>query len=59
MKIAYSPTAQKKIARLSKKDRIKVLKNIKKIASDPYSGKKLKGKLKGLWSARVWPYRIL
>ncbi len=29
------------------------------LSSNPYSGKKLKGKRKGEWSLIVWPYRII
>jgi mRNA-degrading endonuclease RelE of RelBE toxin-antitoxin system len=29
------------------------------LASDPYVGKKLDGKYSGLYSLRVWPYRII
>ena len=59
MKIVYSPVAQKKITKLSQKDKIKVMRNIRKIVADPHVGKKLKGKLKNLRSTRVWPYRII
>ena len=59
MKITYSSTAQKKLSRLPKKEKIKVIRNIRKISLDPYSGKKLKGQLRGIWSFRAWPYRII
>lgn len=59
MKIAYSSTARKQLKKLPKASQIKVLKNVRKISADPRAGKKLKGKLKGLWSARAWPYRII
>lgn len=29
------------------------------LATDPYIGKSLQGELEGLWSYRVWPYRII
>ena len=29
------------------------------ISKDPFVGKKLEGEYKGIWSYRVWPYRIL
>lgn len=59
MKIVFSPTAQKKIAKLPKSEKNKVIRNIRKIALEPRSGKKLKGKLVKLWIKRAWPYRIV
>lgn len=59
MEIVYSPTARKQFKKLPKASQIKVLKNIRKIAADPWVGKRLKGKLEGLWTARAWPYRII
>lgn len=32
---------------------------IENIGKNPFCGKKLSGKLKGLYSFRVWPYRII
>ena len=29
------------------------------LALDPFQGKKLKGELRGQYSIRVWPYRII
>jgi addiction module RelE/StbE family toxin len=29
------------------------------LREDPYAGKKLQGELYGLYSLRVWPYRII
>jgi mRNA-degrading endonuclease RelE of RelBE toxin-antitoxin system len=59
MEIVYSTTAKKNLHRLSKKDQIKVLRNVRRIAAEPRAGKKLKGSLGGLWSKRAWPYRII
>ena len=50
--------AQKQLERLPEVYRLKVLALLPAIAEDPYIGKKLKGKLKGSYSYRAWPYRI-
>lgn len=37
----------------------KITQSLQKLAQNPYTGKKLKGKLQGTYSLRIWPYRIL
>lgn len=37
----------------------KILRVIDSLAREPFQGKKLEGKLKGQYSVRVWPYRIV
>lgn len=59
MRVVYSSTAAKKILRLPPPERKKILRRIYQLSLDPCSGKKLKGKLEGLWSFRAWPYRII
>ncbi|MGE4555130.1 MAG: type II toxin-antitoxin system RelE/ParE family toxin [Candidatus Paceibacterota bacterium] len=57
--LRLKPSAQKELNKLPKNDYYKVLAGLTVVAKDPFSGKKLKGKLAGQWSARVWPYRII
>ncbi len=57
--LRLKPSAQKELNKLPKNDYYKVLAALTVIAKDPFSGKKLKGKLKNQWSVRVWPYRII
>jgi mRNA interferase RelE/StbE len=57
--VRIKPSAQKELNKLPKDDYYKILIALTAIAKDPFSGKKLKGKLKNHWSLRIWPYRII
>ncbi len=59
MKIYYKSQAIKNLAKLNRKNQKRVLKKILLLKEYPMSGKKLKGSLTGLYSFRVWPYRII
>ncbi|MCX6713107.1 MAG: type II toxin-antitoxin system RelE/ParE family toxin [Candidatus Vogelbacteria bacterium] len=39
--------------------KLRIREALREIVADPFSGKKLDGKHKGEYSARVWPYRII
>lgn len=57
--IRIKPKARKQLDRIPEYDRVRVLASLAVISNNPYIGKKLKGDFKGLYSYRVWPYRIL
>lgn len=57
--IVYKPEAAKSIRKLPQIRKEKIKKRIELLAENPLAGKVLKGKLKGIFSLRVWPYRIL
>lgn len=59
MKVKYSPTALKQLSKLHKNKQLKALMQIEKLKTNPYAGKKLKGEFEGLYSLKVWPYRII
>jgi addiction module RelE/StbE family toxin len=59
MKIALSKDAEKQYKRLPKSQQMKILKKITGLRQNQNAGKKLEGELKGFYSLRVWPYRIL
>ena len=58
-RIILKPSAKKELNKLPEKDQYRVLAIIPTLANNPYSGKKLAGPAKGLYSLRVWPYRII
>jgi len=58
-KLLISKIAEKELSRLSLKDINRVDLGLQKILINPFSGKKLIGKLQGTYSIRVWPFRIL
>lgn len=51
--------AQKELNRIPLHNQEKILAILLTIARDPYLGKKLAGKFAGVYSYRVWPYRII
>jgi len=57
--IKFARKAEKELARLSSRHQKRVLAALPVIAEDPFIGKKLEGKLAGIYSYRVWPYRII
>jgi addiction module RelE/StbE family toxin len=57
--LLFKNTAVKSIAKLSKSDTQKVATILESLKTDPFSGKKLAGEFKDLYSVRAWPYRIL
>jgi len=51
--------AQKNLDKIPFQYQKRILVALSIIASDPLAGKKLSGELAGLYSYRVWPYRII
>lgn len=58
-RIEYTPRSFKSLQALPKKIQMKILFAIEELKVEPYLGKKLQGPLAGLYSLRVWPYRII
>ena len=58
-RIIIEKQARKDMKKLSPKTRSRVNATITILRENPFMGKQLKGDLAGLWSLRVWPYRIL
>lgn len=54
-----SKQAEKDFSRLPKVNKKRIIKKIKILRNEPFSGKPLVGELKGLFSVRAWPYRII
>ncbi len=57
--VFLKPKAQKQFDALPVRDREKVFNALEGLREDPFAGKKLQGELYGLYSLRVWPYRII
>lgn len=57
--IRFAPKAEKDLAKIKARDRVRILLALHGLEESPFSGKKLKGEFSGLYSARVWPYRII
>lgn len=58
-KVFLSAQAQRDSRKIPKKDRLKIRKRLRLLESNPYSGKKLGGKLEGYYSLKIWPYRAI
>jgi mRNA interferase RelE/StbE len=58
-RIEIEPRARKEIRRLPIKDQDRVFAVFEELSKSPFSGKKLGGVHDGVYSLRVWPYRIL
>lgn len=59
MKITYTPQALKNLKKIPQKWQNKITRSINTLGKNPYEGKKLHGELTGIFSLRVWPYRVL
>ena len=57
--IQVQKNAKKQLDKIPVKNRARIEKAIDSLALDPFQGKKLEGELKGQYSVRVWPYRII
>lgn len=57
--LQIKPKAEKALDKLPEIYRLRIRQTFRNILLDPFSGKKLSGKKDGLYSVRVWPYRII
>ena len=57
--VSFTKKAEKELMFLSLKDQKRIVKALMALAEDPFSGKKLQGRLAPAYSIRVWPYRII
>jgi len=57
--IVFAPRAKKEINWLPQKIKNRIANTLEILAFNPYSGKALKGELKGLFSYRIGDYRII
>ncbi|MCB9807683.1 type II toxin-antitoxin system RelE/ParE family toxin [Candidatus Peribacteria bacterium] len=58
-RVLLSKRAEKSLFKLSLKDQKRMAEGLLALQNNPFAGKKLEGEHKGLWSLRVWPYRII
>jgi len=59
MQIEYKPQVVKQVKKLPLSEKKKVIRKLEHLSTEPKSGKALKGELKGFYSLRAWPYRII
>ena len=58
-KIVVRKTAEKELNRIEESQRSRIEKTILSLSLNPYLGKPLKGEFQGIYSLKVWPFRIL
>jgi mRNA interferase RelE/StbE len=51
--------AQKELDKVDVRYRARIIASLLELQINPFTGKKLSGELNGLWSLRIWPYRII
>ena len=51
--------AEKELDKIPRQYRGKIRAAFRSLTEDPFQGKKLDGELKGKYSIRAWPYRII
>lgn len=57
--VEYTPLFLKRIENLDREAKVRILREIKTLESNPYAGKPLRGELKGIFSLRIGDYRVL
>ena len=57
--INYYPRVLKQLSKLPKNEQKRILEKIENLSKDKRSGKNLQGELRGYYSVRAWPYRII
>lgn len=57
--VEFTKTARKHLLKLPKEYQTRIRNRIDILLENPLSGKPLEGEYKGLFSLRVWPYRII
>ena len=57
--VVLKKSAEKSLQKIEKSFRIRILEALVYLEKEPLLGKPLIGKLKGFYSLRVWPYRII
>jgi mRNA interferase RelE/StbE len=57
--LKIKPKARKNLDKIPQNYQARIIAALDQIVCDPFSGKKLSGKKKELYSVRVWPYRII
>ena len=59
MEVIVTPKALRQYKHLPKSEQAKIKKRLLILEQNPQEGKKLSGKLLGIRSLKVWPYRII
>lgn len=57
--VRFTPRFLRNIKALDREIQVRVINEIKNLASNPYVGKLLRGEWKGIYSLRVGDYRVL
>ena len=58
-RMRLAPKAEKYFVKIKGRDKTRIILALRGLEETPFAGKKLKGGFNGLYSIRVWPYRII
>jgi len=59
MKLVYKPQVLRQLKKIPPPHQKRIIRKLELLSLHPLSGKPLTGQLKGLYSLRAWPYRII
>ena len=59
MKVIISPKANKQLHKLPVREGLKIIRKLRALETTPFVGKPLSGTLRGMYTLRAWPYRIV
>ena len=57
--MALKPSAEKQLEKIPSVFKKKIYSILTAVTADPFQGKKMKGRYKGYYRVRAWPYRII
>lgn len=57
--LVLTKDSEKEFSKLPKSEQKKIIKKLRSIELNPLSGKPLAGELRGNYTVRAWPYRII
>ena len=57
--MALKPSAEKQLEKIPNVLKKKIYSILTAVVADPFQGKKMKGRYKGYYRVRAWPYRII
>lgn len=58
-KVLMRGQAQKNLLKIPKPWQVRIIEAVDGLVTDPFTGEKLWGEMRGKYKIRVWPYRII
>ena len=58
-RLVFKPSAEKQLEKIPSVYKKKIYSILTAVVSSPFQGKKLRGRHKGYYAIRAWPYRVI